>query len=82
MPRAHSSADARQNRLLAVFPELEWERLRRNLQLVFLPLGSTLYEPGVQLDYAYFPTTAIVSLEHLMADGASAETAIESCGNH
>jgi len=79
MPRAHSSADARQNKLLAVLPELDWERLRWNLQPVFLPLGSTLSESGVQPDYAYFPTTAIVSLEHLMADGASAETAIVGC---
>jgi len=79
VPRAHSSADPRQNKLLAVLPELEWERLRRILEPVFLPLGSTLYEPGVQLEYACFPTTAIVSLEHLMSDGASAETAIVGC---
>jgi hypothetical protein len=79
MPCAHSPADARQNNLLAVLPELEWERLRRNLQPVFLPLDATLYESGVQFEYAYFPTTAIVSLEHLMADGASAETAIVGC---
>jgi CRP-like cAMP-binding protein len=79
VPRAHSSADARQNKLLAVLPDLEWERLRRNLQPVFLPLGSTLYAPGIKLDYAYFPTTAIVSLEHMMADGASAEIAIVGC---
>ena len=79
MPCAHSPADARQNNLLAVLPELEWERLRRNLQPVFLPLNATLYESGVQFEYAYFPTTAIVSLEHLMADGASAETAIVGC---
>ena len=43
---------------------------------VFLQQGQVLYEPGVKLEYAYFPTTAIVSLEYLTAEGASAEFAI------
>ncbi len=34
-----------------------------------------LYEPGGQLQHAYFPTTAIVSLHYVMESGASAETA-------
>jgi CRP-like cAMP-binding protein len=34
-----------------------------------------LYEPGRQLQYAYFPTTAIISLFHVMESGASAESA-------
>ena len=38
-------------------------------------LGDILYEPGGQLQYAYFPTTAIVSLQYVMESGASAETA-------
>jgi len=38
-------------------------------------LGEILYEPGGQLQHAYFPTTAIVSLHYVMETGASAETA-------
>ncbi len=34
-----------------------------------------LYEPDSQLQHAYFPTTAIVSLHYVMESGASAETA-------
>jgi hypothetical protein len=34
-----------------------------------------LYEPGRRLEYAYFPTTAIVSLHYVMESGASAEAA-------
>ena len=34
-----------------------------------------LYEPGRRLPYAYFPTTAIVSLHCVMASGASSEMA-------
>ncbi len=40
-----------------------------------MPLGKMLYEPGGQLQHAYFPTTAIVSLHYVMESGASAETA-------
>jgi hypothetical protein len=38
-------------------------------------LGEILYEPGGQMQHAYFPTTAIVSLHYVMESGASAETA-------
>lgn len=38
-------------------------------------LGEMIYEPGAQLQHAYFPTTAIVSLHYVMESGASAETA-------
>jgi CRP-like cAMP-binding protein len=46
------------------------------LEEVELPLGSVLYEPGGTLSHVYFPTTAIVSLLYVMADGASAEIAV------
>ena len=38
-------------------------------------LGEMLYEPGGQLQHAYFPTNSIVSLHHVMESGASAESA-------
>ena len=69
-------ADVRQNRILAALPEADRVRVQRNLQPVFMVAGKTLYEPGVRLDCAYFPATAIVSLEYVMIDGASAEVAI------
>jgi CRP-like cAMP-binding protein len=40
-----------------------------------MPLGKVLYEPGFQLEFAYFPTTSIVSLHYVMESGASSETA-------
>jgi hypothetical protein len=43
---------------------------------LFIVAGKTLYEPGVRLDCACFPATAIVSLEYVMVDGASAEVAV------
>jgi CRP-like cAMP-binding protein len=72
MPSLHSPG---QNHLLAALPAAEFERLSPHLELVPLPLGDMLYEPGGQLRYAYFPTTAIVSLHYVMESGASAESA-------
>ena len=64
-----------QNHLLGALPTAEFERLAAHLKLVPMPLGEVLYEPGDQLQHAYFPTTAIVSLHYVMESGASAETA-------
>ncbi len=68
--------DPHQNHLLAALPAAEFERLSANLSLVTLPLGQVLYESGSQQKSVYFPTTAIVSLLYMMADGASAEIAV------
>jgi len=64
-----------QNHLLAALPTAEYERLVAHLEPVPLRLGEMLYEPGGQLQHAYFPTTAIVSLHYVTESGASAESA-------
>jgi CRP-like cAMP-binding protein len=64
-----------QNHLIAALPTAEYERLSAHLHLVPMLLGQVLYEPGEQLQHAYFPTTAIVSLHYVTETGASAETA-------
>lgn len=63
-----------QNQLLAALTPAELEPLAAHLEWVPLSLGEVLYEPGGQLQHAYFPTTAIVSLHYVMASGASAES--------
>jgi len=63
------------NHLLAALPAAEFERLSPQLELILLSLGEMLYEPGEQLQYVYFPTTAIVSLHYVMESGASTESA-------
>src|SRR4051812_11871820 len=70
-----STDNPNQNHLLAALPTAEFERLAPKLQLVPLLLGQVLYEPGGQLQHAYFPTTSIVSLQYVMESGASAEIA-------
>src|SRR6202158_514634 len=64
-----------QNHILAALPTAEFEPLAAHLKLVPLALGEILYEPGGQLQHAYFPTTAIVSLHYVTEMGASAEAA-------
>jgi CRP-like cAMP-binding protein len=64
-----------QNHLLASFPVAELERLSAYLELVPMKLGDMLYEPGGQLQHAYFPTTSIVSLHYVTESGGSAEAA-------
>jgi CRP-like cAMP-binding protein len=70
-----SAPSPNQNHLLAALPTAEFERLAKHLELVAMPLGQILYEPGGQMQHAYFPTTAIVSLHYVTESGASAETA-------
>jgi hypothetical protein len=64
-----------QNHLLAALPAADFDRLAAHLELVPMRLGAMLYEPGGQLQHAYFPTTSIISLHYVMASGASAESA-------
>jgi CRP-like cAMP-binding protein len=63
------------NHLLAALPAAEFEPLAAHLELVPMLLGEMLYEPGGQLQHAYFPTNSIVSLHYVMESGASAESA-------
>ena len=72
MPLAHHPG---QNHLLAALPAAEFERLSARLVLVPMCLGDALYESGRQLEHAYFPTTAIVSLIYVTRSGASSEIA-------
>lgn len=64
-----------QNHLLAALPATELQAFAADLELVPMPLGQMLYEPGTQLRHAYFPTTSIVSLHYVTESGASAESA-------
>jgi len=70
---------ALQNQLLAALPPADYERILPHLELVELPLGLALYEPGSRLSYVYFLTAGIVSLLYVMENGASAEIAITGC---
>ncbi len=65
-----------QNSLLSATPSLEFERWAEHLEWVDLKLGQVLQEPGVLVNYVYFPTTSIISLLYVLEDGASTEIAV------
>lgn len=50
------------NHLLESLPSEEYERLRPNLQSVYLPRGRVLCEAGDSAQYVYFPLSGVVSL--------------------
>jgi CRP-like cAMP-binding protein len=66
----------RANRLLAALPDQDYQRLVGFLEPVALPLGMAVYESGGPQGYVYFPTSSIVSMLYVLADGASAEIAV------
>jgi CRP-like cAMP-binding protein len=67
---------ALKNQLLAALPDPEWAKWQEHLEPVDMPLGQVIYESGVTLNHAYFPTTAIVSMLYVLENGASAEIAV------
>jgi CRP-like cAMP-binding protein len=72
----NTSIDRRENHLLSVLPEAEWQRWLPMLEAVNMPLGQVLYESGSTMQHVYFPTTSIVSLLYVTESGASAELAV------
>jgi CRP-like cAMP-binding protein len=63
------------NRLLSALSDSVREHIAPDLQSIDLPVGAIVGEPRAALDYAYFPTSAIVSLQCLLADGSAAQIA-------
>jgi CRP-like cAMP-binding protein len=66
----------KQNHLLASLGTDSYARLLPHLELVPMPQGWAVHEAGDMLTRAYFPTSCIMSLFQIMADGASTAMAI------
>ena len=76
MSTPNDSNDALKNYLLAALPADDFERVQTKLEPVSCNLGEVLYESGDKMNYAYFPTTAIISMLYIMESGATAEIGI------
>src|SRR4051812_18639066 len=63
------------NRFLARLPEAEYRRLLPLLTLVELEQNRVLYEAHGPVEYAYFPTDAVLSALTVMRDGNAIEVA-------
>jgi CRP-like cAMP-binding protein len=75
MAKKRPLSAARQNRFLAQLPQSEYRRLSPMLKPVALTLGQILYEAHGPIDYAYFPTGAVLSALTVMQDGNAIEVA-------
>ncbi len=64
------------NQLLASLPVVDRARFDAELEEVHLSLGQVLYESGTEIQYVYFPTTAIVSLSYVLENGSMTGIAI------
>ena len=67
---------ARRSHLLAALSDAELSQLLPLLSERGLVLGASLYESGRSLAQVYFPTSCVVSLLHVLENGASAEIAV------
>jgi len=65
-----------QNDLLAALPPKEWAQVRPYIHSLFVPCGRTLYHPAANIDYVYFPSTAIISLSYALIDGTADAVAL------
>ena len=65
-----------QNGLFRCIPQADWERIFPHIQPCNLKLGQIVSEPNIIQKFAYFPSTAIISLLYSLENGASAEMAV------
>jgi CRP-like cAMP-binding protein len=64
------------NRLLSSLESEDYARIAPHLRIVKMELGAVLECGSNEINFAYFPTTAIVSLICDMENGATAEVAL------
>jgi CRP-like cAMP-binding protein len=75
-PTAGIASEARNNHLLAMLPDADWQRWSSLLEPVKLLRGQVLCESGCAPQHVYFPTSAVVSLLYNTVDGQSCEVAV------
>ena len=65
-----------QNQLLQELPAEVWIRWEGNLEPAYFEAGEVIYEIGDALRHVYFPTSAILSLTHVLHEGGTIEIAM------
>jgi cAMP-binding proteins - catabolite gene activator and regulatory subunit of cAMP-dependent protein kinases len=73
---AGRQSPALKNHLLAALPAEDFSRIEPLLEPVSCKTGQILYEPNKRIDYAYFPTTTVVSLLYIMENGSSISVSV------
>lgn len=67
---------ARSNGILSVLPNTVLEQFSAKLRPVKLVFGDVIYEPNQPVDYAYFPTSGVISLLAAFDDGSTVEAGV------
>lgn len=68
-----STSDPTGNRILAALNVNEYQHFSSQLERVSLTQGEVVFEPGDEIDYVYFPETAVFSMLCMMENGDTAE---------
>jgi CRP-like cAMP-binding protein len=71
-----SITGAQQNELLRALSREELMGMFEHLELVPLAAGKHLFDFGDKMEFAYFPTNAIVSLQYITEEGGATEIAV------
>jgi CRP-like cAMP-binding protein len=74
MPKSQRHHE-RSNRLLGAFEPASRKRIDPHLEPITLKLGALVCEAGGQLEHAYFPQGAVLSLLTVLENGSAIETA-------
>jgi CRP-like cAMP-binding protein len=64
------------NRLLDALSSATFVRIEPHLESLDLILGQEIHNPGDTADFAYFPTSGLISVVATMNDGASVEIGV------
>lgn len=78
-PADRHAVDIDRNRLHALMPSACRRAWVPFCELVSLPLGETLFDPGDTLRFVHFPLTATVALLHLLGTGECVQVAMVGC---
>jgi CRP-like cAMP-binding protein len=74
--RKSASPQPEQNHIPRDLPEKQYRRIADHIEPVNLDHGKIIYEVDQPIDYAYFPSRAMVSLVTLMEDGKIVEVGL------
>jgi CRP-like cAMP-binding protein len=65
-----------ENRILALLPQEDFDRLAPHLERWHIPLGEVVCEPDQPMQYGYFPISNVLSSVIVLRDGAAVESAV------
>jgi CRP-like cAMP-binding protein len=68
-----SQPNSTENKILAALNSIDYQHFLSKLERVTLSQGEVVYEVGDEIDYVYFPETAVFSMLCMMENGDTAE---------